>query len=132
MPLLKNIKLPLEITNSDGQILSMFMPDITYCWFHVFSKRILCHNSQNLNFLNAVKYGISETLYKKYNLCSIGVEKASFYHYKGHKQFINGGIYTQIGDDCTNVLTIEKSILQDMLNGYNKALKQGDDNVILS
>lgn len=124
--LLDNIRLPLEIRNHTGQILSLFMPDITYCWFHVFSKKLLLHDSDNLNFLNAVKYSISETLYKNYKTGKISLMTPSFYYHKSHKPFNNGGIYNKTTKDYKNALNVEKFILNEMLDNYNKALKVND------
>ena len=120
--ILENIKLPLEIKNSNGQILSLFMPDITYCWFHIFNKKILLDNSEILNFLNAVKYGISETLFNNYRKGILPLEKASFYYHKGHKPFSTGGIYNKNQNDYKNALQIESFILKEMLNNYDKVL----------
>ena len=122
IPLLENIKLPIEIRNPNGQIISFFMPDITYCWFHVFSKNILMHNSNDLNFINAVQYGVSDTLYNQYKKSTITPDKGSFYYYMGHKQFIKGGIYNNNSNDYIKALLTERSILDNMLNNYNKAL----------
>lgn len=124
--LLDNIRLPLEVRNHTGQILSLFMPDITYCWFHVFSKKLLLHDSESLNFLNAVKYSISETLYKNYKRSKISLMTPSFYYHKGHKSFDNGGIYNKTTKDYKNALNIEKTILNEMLDNYNKVLKVND------
>lgn len=123
--LIDNTQLPIIIKNEEGQTISYLMPDITYCWFYLFNRRFLLDNSNTLNFLNAVKYGVSKATYvDKYKEEIIPSYTCSFYHHNSHKGFKSGGIYNRIHSDNVKSLCVEKQILSSLLDIYTEALEK--------
>lgn len=125
-----NETLPLIMRNSNGQIISYIMPDVTYCWFYVFSKNILKDNSNKPLFKNAVLYGFNPSPFSvKYIESKISLDKASFYYYDAHPEFEAGGyqIHVSKDNDVKNEqikkFKCEKSLLESIFKKYDKAIE---------
>ena len=120
-----NVALPIAVRNSNNQIVSYIMPDITYSWFYVFDKNILSDGYKYPIFENAILYGFSKAPFElKYKESIVSIDKASFYYYNAHDGLQNGGSITSIGKDATNKLYMEKKIVENLVKKYDEAINK--------
>lgn len=123
-------ELPLAVRNSAGRIVSYIMPDVTYCWFYVFSKQLLKDGADKPLFKNAVLYGFNPSPFSiKYIESKISLDKASFYYYNSHPKVEEGGMGIDIDRDSdTNKqeiakLEYEKNLLQSIFKKYDNVIE---------
>ena len=112
------------------------MPDITYSWFYVFSKKLLSDNNIKPVFENAILYGFSNSIFNiKYKELQVSLDKASFYHYNAHNIFNQGGCIIPIVDKNrtkakNNQLTkiiADSLLLEKILDRYKQTINKLQD-----
>jgi hypothetical protein len=126
--------LPIPVKSSTGQIISYIMPDVTYSWFYVFSKKLLTEGYTKPMFENAILYGFSNSIFSlKYKEARVSLDKASFYYYNAHDIFEEGGIVVPVveeGEEAkkewkTGLIT-DKMILEKILDRYQKTIEEAN------
>lgn len=127
--LYEKVMLPIAIKNSQDYIISYIMPDITYCWFYVFDKKILL-SEKKYSFKKAIEYGFSNSaFYNDFIEARVPLKKCSFYHYNAHPSFEKPGIWYSIdnskpgSDFCKKS---EKKLIKTFLKDYDN---MGTDNI---
>ena len=108
----------MPIKDSCDNIVSFIINDFAYSFFHIFSKRILLHNSDKLKFENAVKYASDRLLYYNYREYKMPLTTQSFYHFNRHE------ITKHSEETCLKLLNQTKPILKHMLEDCENAISE--------
>ena len=132
--LYNKVTLPIAIKNSQDFIVSYIMPDITYCWFYVFDKKILLDKNK-LSFKKAIEYGFSNTsFYNKFVESKVSLKEGSFYHYNSHPSFEKSGIWYSLDKEDSNIgsefhMKSEKKLIKSFIKDYSKVEASGHTEV---
>lgn len=124
------ITLPIALRNSQGYVISYIMPDITYCWFYVFDKKIL-FDGKKLSFKKAIEYGFSNTsFYNNFVETKLSLKECSFYHYNSHPSFEKSGIWYSLDKEDSDIgsefhIKSEKKLIKSFIKDYSKVEASG-------
>ena len=123
------ITLPIALRNSQGYVISYIMPDITYCWFYVFDKKIL-FDGKKLSFKKAIEYGFSNTpFYNDFVETKLSLKECSFYHYNSHPSFEKPGIWYDNDTKDNFYVKSEKKLIKSFLKNYDIVESSGHTEV---